>query len=140
MPLTDDLPDEWQWPPEIDVPTPYPETNLAIKILSCEFIGHDVQAAVGRFVTEQALYMIWYVREVKQSGFWTANETAILGNIPIEQTRRAYEAWKAFDAISGLSAPDDVLGEQRVAAAAALTRTLNNSAATLVQTRETAIT
>ena len=57
MPLTDDLPDEWQWPPEIDVPTPYPETNLAIKILSCEFIGHDVQAAVGRFVTEQALYM-----------------------------------------------------------------------------------
>lgn len=130
----DDLPDEWEYPPELEAPTPFPETNLVIKIVSCKYIGHDVRAAVGRFVSEHAIYTIW-LTEVKGSG-GTAKDMAVLGNIQQEQTRRAYEAWKAFDDVSGLSAPNEVLRERRTTAAATLAAVLTDGADTLARVRE----
>src|SRR5262245_58287676 len=86
----DDLPDEWEPPAELREPTPLPHTNLAIKIMSCDFISHEACAALGRFVTEHALFTMWYVRSVKHSGRWTGKQAAILADIPYEQTRVVY--------------------------------------------------
>ena len=55
----DDLPDEWEAPPDLQIPTPYPEVNLMIRLLSCEFLGFEVRAEIGRFVAEEALYDMW---------------------------------------------------------------------------------
>jgi hypothetical protein len=62
-----DMSDEWEIPGELEEPTGFPEANMAIKILSCEILGHDVRAAVGRFVTAQALSTICFLEGVKGS-------------------------------------------------------------------------
>jgi hypothetical protein len=38
----------------------FPDANPANRILACEYIGLDLRAAVGRYITERALYMIWH--------------------------------------------------------------------------------
>jgi hypothetical protein len=133
----DELPDEWEPPAELGVPTSVTHTNLAIKIMSCDFIGHETSAAVGRFVTEHALFTMWYVREVKQSGQWTGKQAGILAGIPSEQTRVVYEAWKAFDDVALHTAPSENLRERRAATQAALATALNSAATTLADTRAT---
>ena len=131
----DEVPDEWQPPSDLEAPTPYPETNLAIRILSCEYIGHDVTAVFGRFVTEHALFTIWFINEVEPTEP-TAQEVILLGNFQAEQTRLAYEAWKAFDRISDLGEPNETLRDRRTFASAILVEVLNNSAATLARYRQ----
>lgn len=115
----DDLPDEWEAPSDLQSPTPYPEVNLAIQLLSCEFLRFEVRVEIGRFVTEEALYDMWFIENFKTAG-WGMKKSAQLREVPMEQTRTVYEAWKAFDAVGKLQASNDVLREQRVSAMAAL--------------------
>ena len=131
-----ELPDEWQPPAELDVPTANWATNLAIIILSDESVGHEVQAAVGRFVGEQALYMIWYVREFRQPGARTVKDAALHADVKSDQTRVAYEAWTAYRDIALHTAPSENLRERRLAARAALATALDDAATALARTRD----
>jgi hypothetical protein len=130
----DDLPEEWEAPPDLQRPTRYPEVNLVIRLLSCEFLGFEVRAAIGRFVTEEALYDMWFVENVERAG-WGEKKSALLREVPMEQTRIVYEAWKVLDAVEGLNAPNDVLLERRVTATAALTVALQEAAENFVRIR-----
>ena len=116
------MPEEWEWPPELDAPTSFPEINLAIRILSCDYVGYRVLIALGRYISENASYMMW-VAKVKGSGA-TAKDVAILGHIQLEQARRIYEAWRAFEELDRLDAPNEVVGERRSVAGDALAAVL----------------
>lgn len=120
-------------PAELDVPTPFLEANLAIKILSCEYVGHDVVEALGRYFSEYARSSTWAAR-AKWSG--PMPNIAALEHIQLAQVRRAYEAWKAFEDLDRLDAPADLLGERRLAARKALAAALIESADALARTRE----
>jgi hypothetical protein len=130
----DDLPDEWEAPPDLQSPTAYPEVNLVIQLLSCEFLGFEVRAAIGHFVAEEALYDMWFVENVETAG-WEMKKSALLREVPMEQTRIVYEAWKALDAVGELDAPNDVLLERRVTATAALRAALQEAAERFVRIR-----
>ncbi|MFY1636230.1 hypothetical protein ACN27F_23655 [Solwaraspora sp. WMMB335] len=130
----EDLPDEWEAPPDLQTPTPYPEVNLVIRLLSCEFLGFEARAAIGRFVTEEALYDMWFIEKVQTAG-WEMKKSALLREVPMEQARIVYEAWKVLNAVSELDAPDAVLLERRVTAIKALTSTLQEAAERLVGIR-----
>jgi len=130
----DDLPDEWEAPSDLQGPTPYPEVNLTIQLLSCEFLGFDVRVAIGRFVTQEALYDMWFIENVESAG-WGMKKAAQLREVPMEQTRVIYEAWRVLDSISTLEAPNDVLLEQRVSATAALRAALEESERQFIRIR-----
>ncbi len=130
----DELPDEWEAPSDLQSPTPYPEVNLTIQLLSCDFLGFEVRAAIGRFVTQEALYDIWFVENVEAAG-WGMKRTAQLREVPMEQTRIVYEAWRALDSIRGIEAPNDVLRERRVDAIAVLKAALEEAAGQFIRIR-----
>ncbi|MFI8984653.1 hypothetical protein ACIG63_06110 [Streptomyces antimycoticus] len=123
----DDLPDEWEAPSDLQSPTPYPEVNVAIQILSCDFLGFDVRAAIGHFIAEEALYDMWFVENVEADG-WGGKKAALLREVPMEQTRIVYESWKTLDAVSEIDAPNDVVRERRVTAIAELKAALQRAA------------
>lgn len=130
-----DLPKEWETPPELLEPTGDPEANLVIRILSSEVLGHEVRAAVGRFVTEHALFTIWFFDNVKRSDRGM-KESALLSQIPAEETQNVYEAWKIFEDVDELDAPREELRNRRVAAAAGLTTALERAAERLARVRD----
>ncbi|MFC1429147.1 hypothetical protein ACEZDB_00530 [Streptacidiphilus sp. N1-3] len=130
----DDLPDEWEAPSDLQIPTPYPEVNLAIRLLSCDFLGFEVRAAIGRFVTQEALYDIWFLENFEAAG-WGMKKAAQLREVPMEQTRIVYEAWKVLDSINGLEAPNNILRERRVIAIAALKTALEESTKKFIHIR-----
>ncbi len=129
------MPGEWEPPADLCKPTRYPEANLAIRLLSCEILGHEVYVSLGRFITEHSLYTIWFMHEVKGAG-QGIKESMLLAEVPLEQTRIVYEAWKEFERIDELDAPNEVLRERRRAVAAELAGALKSAAATLVRIRE----
>lgn len=131
----DEAQEEWETPVDLQSPTRYAEANLAIKLLSCEFLGHEVRVALGRFISEYSLYTVWFHREVKRSGF-SVKETTFLLGLPSEQTRIVYEAWKMLEVVDVLNAPNDVVRERRVTAAAALTAALQSAAGKLMDVRK----
>lgn len=130
----DDVPNEWEAPPELQNPTPYLEVNLAIRLLSCDFLGFDVRVEIGRFVTEEALYDIWFVENVQSAG-WEMKRTALLREVPVEQARIVYGAWTVLDSVNELDAPDGVLLERRKTATAALKVALQEAADRFVRIR-----
>lgn len=130
-----ELPEEWQPPPELQSPTNSAEANLAIKILSCGILGHEVVSALGRYITENARFTIWFLRDVKGSDRGM-KELALLVEVPSEQTRIVYEAWKRFEAVDAMKAPDEVLRARRVTTQAALAVALRRAAETLASVRE----
>jgi len=93
----DEVPDDWVPPEDLSGPTGSVDTDLAIRLLSCEILGPEVRAAVGRFVTEQAQYLLWFLTEGRAAG------------------------------IRALDAPDEVLRQRRVDASAALEITLDKA-------------
>jgi hypothetical protein len=131
----DDLPDEWEAPPDLGVPTPYPEVNLAIRLLSCEFLGFEVRVAIGRFVSEEALYDMWFIENVETAS-WGMKKSALLREVPMEQARIVYEAWKRFEGVGELDAPSEDLRKKRMAASSELVATLERAAETFVRIRE----
>ncbi|GAB1644303.1 hypothetical protein KRMM14A1259_47260 [Krasilnikovia sp. MM14-A1259] len=130
----DDLPDEWEAPPDLQIPTPYPEVNLAIRLLSCEFLDFGIRAAIGRFITEEALYDLWFVDHLESAG-WDARRSALLREVPMEHTRTVYEAWKELDSINQLDAPNAVLLNRRREAITALGAALHVAVEGFVRTR-----
>ncbi len=108
--------------------------NLTIQLLSCDFLGFEVRAAIGRFVTQEALYDIWFVENVEAAG-WGMKRTAQLREVPMEQTRIVYEAWRALDSIREIEAPNDVLRERRVDAIAVLKAALEEAAGQFIRIR-----
>ena len=120
--------DDWDPPDELMRPTRYPSDNLAIIMLTCETLGHDIRVLLGQFITEQSRLNIWFLEEVKGSGK-SVDETLRLTTFGDEQTRLVYEAWKGFERALGT-------GRERVAAhAEALRDALFRAVTELVEVR-----
>jgi hypothetical protein len=103
-------------------------------MLSCDFLDFEARAAIGRFVTEEALYDLWFVENVRHVG-WVEPESELLREVPMQQTRVVYEAWRTLEAVDDLVAPNEVLRERRLAAIAGLTVALNEAAEEFVRIR-----
>jgi len=86
---------DWELPEELLEPVQHTASNLAIMMLSCPTIGHDVLTLVGRFITEQSLLNIWFLEDVKGSGRGL-EEVLSLTEFGDKQTRAVYEAWKSY--------------------------------------------
>ncbi|MDG4802940.1 hypothetical protein [Micromonospora sp. WMMD980] len=125
-----ELPDEWKPPGELLEPSKSVEANLAIRMLSCDYLGHEVLVLLGRFIAEHSLFTLWFLKEGKalQRGL---KETAILAGLPLEQTRAVYEAWRRFEEISDMQEADAILGERRRAAQEELSSALQAGVETL---------
>lgn len=130
----DGMPDEWEAPRELQDPTPYPEVNLAILLLSCDFLSFEVRAAIGHFIVEEAQYDMWFVENFETAG-WGTKKSAQLREVPMEQARIIYEAWKALDAVNGLDAPNEALLQLRVGAIAGLMDALQKAAEEFLRIR-----
>jgi hypothetical protein len=98
------LPEGWEWldelptwepPQELRSPASSTALNLAIRMLSCDILGNDVCALVGRFVTEYSLFNIWFLQDAKKSGR-DARQLAMLSSVGREQTRLVFESWERF--------------------------------------------
>lgn len=131
----DHVPNEWEPPVDLQIPTPYPEVNIAIKLLACDFLGFEVRVAIGRFVEEEAKYDIWFLDNAVRAG-WGDGKMASLREVPMEQTRNVYDAWKRFENIDMLKLPNSELRERRVVATSDLVNALKRAADTFVRMRE----
>lgn len=130
-----EVPDEWEPPGELLEPSSSVEANLAIRMLSCDYLGHEVRVLLGRFIAEHSLFTLWFLREVKtvQHGL---KEAAALAGLPLEQNRAVYEAWKRFEDVSAMQAAEELLGEMRQAAREGLAAALRAGIAALSRARK----
>ena len=129
-----DLPDAWVAPDEIRKPTRYPDTNLAIQLLSCEFLRHEIILLVGQFITQNANYQLWLSSDpILGLG---PKENAVLVEIPIGQTKIVYEAWKRLDDIRFSNEPNNVQSELRSVGQDNLETALFSAVETLADVRE----
>ncbi|MEW2445874.1 hypothetical protein [Micromonospora marina] len=129
-----EVPDEWEPPGELLEPSKSVETNLAIRMLSCDYLGHEVLVLLGRFIAENSLFTLWFLKEGKASQRGL-KETAILAGLPLEQTRVVYEAWRRFEEVSDMQEADAILGERRRAAQVELSAALQAGIETLSRAR-----
>jgi hypothetical protein len=94
-------PEGWEW---LDEPRPRWETpealrgpvgsvpvNLALALLSCDFLGHEIRVLVGRFVSEHSLF---YLRAPGMP--LTFRDQALISDAIGLCVRRVFEAWEEF--------------------------------------------
>lgn len=123
----------WELPEELQAPVRHASSNLAIRMLSCPTIGHDVLTLLGQFITEQSLMNIWFLEDVKGSDRGL-EEVLSLTEFGEKQTRLVYEAWKNYQ----ISISDERLDGKReriVACSEALVGALENAIAALLNIR-----
>ncbi|MFD7454232.1 hypothetical protein [Kitasatospora sp. NPDC059827] len=83
--------ERWDVPDSLRGPAPSAPLNLAVAMLSCEFLGHELCVLVGRFVTENAQL---YLRPPGKG--LTFREQSLISNVLTRHTRRTFEAWERF--------------------------------------------
>lgn len=130
----DELPEEWEPPEELLSPSNSPEHNLAILMLSCDVLGRDVCALIGRFITEQSLFTLWFLRDVKRSGR-DLKEAALISGIGHHWTRQVYEAWMRFYSSTKTEGPNEGVRTLIVEARAELAKALQNAVDALAAVR-----
>jgi len=137
------FPEGWRWlyevpeapdPPGLS-PTGTLENDLPIALLSCNLIGADIRAEVGRLVTEHALYTLWFLEHGKRSRLGL-QETVALMEYPSDRLLMVYRSWQNFTAVDRLDAPDETLRHHRQTTEATLLTTLQQAAAALRHVRE----
>lgn len=126
--------DEWEPPGELLEPSRSVVANLAIRMLSCDYLGHEVLVLLGRFIAEHSLFTLWFLKEGKASQRGL-KEAAILAGLPRRQTRVVYEAWRRFEEVSDMQEADAVLAERRRVAQEELSVALQAGIATLSRAR-----
>lgn len=129
----DELP-EWEPPQELMGPAKSVELNLAIRMLSCDILGKNICALVGRFVTEQSLFTIWFLRDVKGSGR-DIRELALISNISWEQTRLVFESWERFESNLKSEGSNHDVRARIQASSEELVRSLQDAIDTLIKAR-----
>ncbi|GAA3435188.1 hypothetical protein [Kutzneria kofuensis] len=110
----DEIPDGWEPPVDLLGPSQDVVANLAIKMLTCDYLGHQVLVLVGRFIAEHSLFTMWFLREGKAAV--GAREALLLTLLPMEQVRIVYEAWQYFERVPVVANSDEEavrLGERR---------------------------
>lgn len=90
-----DLPKEWVTPADLRGPTSDPDTNLVIKMLEAQALGNEMVDLLGRFLSQYALFHLWFQREAKPSDI-PDQELALVSLVPRRQTRNVYLAWNEF--------------------------------------------
>jgi hypothetical protein len=125
---------EWEPPDELLTPTRYPETNLAIKLLSCESLGLEECSLVGQFISEQMQFTLWYVREgeAKAGGFEQAAWLATFGDT---QTRLVYDAWLKYESSRNSTGMNKEVGERVRTSRGELRDVLRKAVTALVEVR-----
>lgn len=83
--------EKWETPDSLRGPAASVPYNLAIAMLSCDFLGHELCALVGRFITE---YAQSYLRPPGKG--LTFREQSLISNVLTRHTRRTFEAWERF--------------------------------------------
>ncbi|KJK58196.1 hypothetical protein [Saccharothrix sp. ST-888] len=130
----DELP-TWEPPKELRGPASSTALNLAIKMLSCDILGNDVCALVGRFVTEHSLFNVWFLRDAKGSGR-DARQLAQLSSIGREQTRLVFESWERFLAATSVEGPNEHVRELIRLRSGELSESLRNASVALTKARD----
>ncbi|MFZ3493733.1 hypothetical protein ACODT5_10995 [Streptomyces sp. 5.8] len=114
--------EQWEVPDSLRGPARSTPSNLAIAMLSCDFLGHDVSALVGRFIAEHSLL---YLRPPgKGLGF---REQALLSDVLTRHTRRTYEAWDRFKTSAEQDGPSEEIRRNLESNREALKVELNNA-------------
>jgi hypothetical protein len=124
---------DWEVPEELLTPATAIESNLAIRILSCDVVGHEVRVLLGHFIAEQSLFTIWFLQEVKNTSV-DSEEAILMTGFGDEQTMLVYDAWKKLESAIGA----DAFAGQRVqvlAGAAGLVNALEEAVRKLVGIR-----
>ncbi|MFB8001340.1 hypothetical protein [Nocardia sp. NPDC056000] len=114
-----DLPD-WDAPEELtknDVP---PTHNLAILLLSSNLVSNEIQALVGRYITEVANLNVWLSAGGQQR--LDARAFVTLTSHVEQYTRRIYESWKELEA--ALNSTHDIAPEESRSRIAATSQSL----------------
>ncbi|MBT3073555.1 MULTISPECIES: hypothetical protein [Streptomyces] len=125
-------PDGWEWldepreqwtvPDSLRGPAASTQSNLAIAMLSCDFLGHEIVALVGRFIAEHSLL---YLRPPgKGLGF---REQALLADVLTRHTRRTFEAWERFKSSAEGDGPDEEIRRDIEASREVLKNELNSA-------------
>lgn len=130
----DELADEWQPPEELQGPSNGVPVNLAIQILSCDVLDLEARALVGRFITEDAQFTSWFLREVKGSGR-DIQQVAALSRTPFRQARLVFAAWQHFRECLHLEGQAEDVAPLLAAAREALDAALSTAVDTLVTAR-----
>ncbi|APA97245.1 hypothetical protein NS506_03192 [Nocardia seriolae] len=89
-----DLP-EWKVPSELhefDCSTAF---NIAIKLLACKYLPNEIQARVGKYITEYSLLNIKLGQG--QHGLDAKSFLTLQSDIQVRE-RSIYESWKEWDA------------------------------------------
>lgn len=107
------MPDEWELPDELLRPSSSVEMNLAIAMLSCDSLGHEARTLVGRFVSENSLYALWFLKFGKR-GAVNVTEALRLAGVPMEQAGQIYPYWSRFRATLDSAAPDGATTVRRM--------------------------
>ncbi|MFJ8473185.1 hypothetical protein [Kitasatospora sp. NPDC094011] len=89
--LDDDRRERWDVPESLRGPAASTPVNLAVAMLSCDFLGHELCVLVGRFVTEHAQV---YLRPPGKG--LTFREQSLISDVLTRHTRRTFEAWERF--------------------------------------------
>ncbi|MFG2976131.1 hypothetical protein ACGFYY_24525 [Streptomyces sp. NPDC048331] len=96
--------EKWVVPDSLRGPVRQVPTNLAIRMLSCELLDHEVKALVGQFIAEASLC---YLRPVEAP--MNFDRQARFGDALRGSTRIVYEGWEEFrTAIEGEGCPEEV--------------------------------
>lgn len=104
--------DDWEPPVELLKPVQSISSNLAIMILSSPTVGHEIKVLLGRFISEQSMFTIWFTENVKGGGRDFSDVLALSG-FGDEQTRIVYSAWKGYE-----KSVEAKMGRENVVAAA----------------------
>ena len=94
--------ERWETPDLLRGPATSAPTNLAIVMLSCDFLGHELSALVGRFVTEYALF---YLRPPGRG--LSFRDQAQISDVLTKHTRCIFEAWERFRTGAEQNSPAD---------------------------------
>lgn len=125
--------DYWEPPAELLGPVQSIESNLAILILSSPTVGHEALVLLGRFISEQSLFTLWFLKDVKGSNRELA-DVLNLTTFGEAQTKVVYDAWKEYERAIKLR-----LGREKVIAAEEkLVEALRSAVDALVKVRSTA--
>jgi hypothetical protein len=130
----DEVPEMWEPPDGLRSPVRSIQVNLAITLLSFNGLGLEIQALVGRFVTEWAAFNMWFLREAKRSGR-DEKELLQLTRLGRDQARLIYESWERFRESVDMPGDDAVVSARVSSCRAALAQALRDAVAAILNAR-----
>jgi hypothetical protein len=126
--------EQWEIPDSLRGPVGSTPINLAIVMLSCDFLGHEILALLGSFITESSLS---YLRPPSRGlGF---RDQALLADVLTRHTRRTFEAWERFRLAAEQDGPHEEVRRNLEAGREAIKAELNDAISAFKQLPESIV-